>query len=157
MSDRSPLPTADAASALRRDSVKALYACLPSNDFIFREEPGDDYGVDGTLEVLAEGAATNMRAHVQLKARSGTVENADGSVSVSIETANLNYLLNGGCPMYILYRPEAKELRFVFAQPERRRIAKANPSWRTAETVTLRFSDADGSHRHRGDRGSPVA
>src|SRR4029079_5176511 len=37
---------ADAASSVRRDSVKALDACLPSNDFIFREEPGDDYGVD---------------------------------------------------------------------------------------------------------------
>jgi len=141
VSDRSPLPAADAASALRRDSVEALDACLPSNEFIFREEPGDDYGVDGTLEVLAEGAATNMRAHAQLKARSGTVENTDGSVSVSIETANLNYLLNGSCPIYILYRPEAKEVRFVFAQPEWQRIAKANPSWRDAETITLRFSD----------------
>jgi hypothetical protein len=76
-----------------------------------------------------------MRGHAQLKARSGTVENADGSVSVSIETANLN-LLNGSCP---IYRPGAKEVRFVFAQPKWQRIAKANPSWRDAEMVTLRF------------------
>jgi hypothetical protein len=113
---------------------------LPSAEFVFRDEGGaDDYGVDGTLEILTTEGATNMRAHVQLKGRSGTELNADGSCSVSIETSNLNYLLNGTCPIYVLFRPENKELRFAFARPEWKRISAANPDWRQNGSITVRF------------------
>lgn len=135
-----PLPKADASSALRRDSVKALQNSLPSADFVFREEHEDDYGVDGTLEVLTAEGATNMRAQLQLKARSGTQLNADGSCSVSIETSNLNYLLNGHCPIYVLFRPEVRELRFAFARAEWKRISAENPAWRESGSITIRFA-----------------
>jgi hypothetical protein len=157
LSDLGPLPKADAASALRRDSVKALDACLPSNEFVFRRELEDDYGVDGSLEVLSEGRATNMRAQVQLKARTGTAENKDGSVSVSIETANLNYLQNGNCPLYVLYRPETKEIRFTFAHPEWLRITSENPRWRDTQFITIRFSEVLNSSTLRRVRDAIVS
>ncbi len=70
----------------------------------------------------------------------GTQLNTDGSYSVSVETSNLNYLLNGTCPIYVLFRPENKELRFSFARPEWNRISATNPDWRESGSITIRFA-----------------
>jgi len=135
-----PLPMSDHASVLQRRSIAALIGQLPDSDFIFRDERADDFGVDGAIEILVEGRATNMRAQVQLKARTGTEENEDGTVSVSLETSNLNYLLNGVCPTYILYRPEQDEIRFAFARDEWTRISRTTPDWRNQRTIAIRFA-----------------
>ncbi|MBZ0116542.1 MAG: DUF4365 domain-containing protein [Sandaracinaceae bacterium] len=134
-----PLPTADEKAALQRRSLAALRTGLPSDRFVVRDE-AEDYGVDVSIEVLCAGSATNCRAQVQLKARSGLSPNADGSFSVPIEVSNLNYLLNGPCPVYILYRPESDELFFAFALDEQRRHHAQDSSWMTAGTVTIRFA-----------------
>src|SRR5690606_9161532 len=78
---------------------------------------------------------------LQLKARSGTQENKDGSVSVSIDTANLNHLLNGCCPIYVLYRAEHRELRYAFARDEWKRIEKRKPDWMKTSEITVRFAE----------------
>lgn len=134
-----PLPIADKNAALQRRSLAALRTRLPGDQFVVRDEP-EDYGVDLSIEVLSAGSATNCRAQVQLKARSGLSANTDGSFSVPIEVSNINYLLNGPCPVYILYRPESDELFFAFALDEQRRHRAQNPSWMAGETVTIRFA-----------------
>lgn len=139
-SEFGPLPISDHASVLQRRSIAALKRQLPESEFLFRDERVDDFGVDGALEIFVEGRATNMRAQVQLKARTGTEENADGTVSVSLETSNLNYLLNGVCPTYVLYRPEQDEVRFAFARDEWARISKTTPDWRNQRTISIRFA-----------------
>ena len=132
------LPTADAASALQRESLNKLKVRLPTDRFVVRDEREEDYGVDLSIEVLAGSRATNCRSQVQLKGRSGLAPNSDGSFSVSgVRVENLNYLLNGPCPLYILYRPEAEEFLFAFAQDEQQRHA-AQPA-AEADTVTIRF------------------
>src|SRR4051812_44508322 len=105
MSIQGPLPLVDAGSILQEQSKRALQAALPISEYIFRDERTDDYGVDGSIELLANGTATNIRAQVQLKGRSNTQVNKSGYVAVQVATANLNYLLNGTCPLYVLFRP----------------------------------------------------
>lgn len=148
-----PLPIADDKAALQRRSLAALRTRLPSDRFVVRDEP-EDYGVDLSIEVLSAGSATNCRAQVQLKARSGLSPNADGSFSVPIEVSNLNYLLNGTCPVYILYRPESDELFFAFALDEQRRHRAQKPTRVIAGTVTIRFATRldEGSLASFGER-----
>lgn len=104
-----PLPRVDEAAVLQTKSFHALRDRLPAERFIIRDERFEDYGVDLTLEVRAGTHATNCRAQVQLKGRTKCEPNADGSFSLPIEVTNLNYLLNGPCPLYVLYRPETRE------------------------------------------------
>ncbi|WP_437982055.1 DUF4365 domain-containing protein [Sorangium sp. So ce117] len=134
-----PLPKADSKSVLQRRSLQALAAALSPDEFVLRDERIDDFGVDVTLEVLSNSRATNCRSQVQVKARSGLEPNRDGSFSVPIETSNLNYILNGSCPIYILYRPETGDLFFAFAMDEQVRISSLDESWRAKNSVTIRF------------------
>ncbi len=139
MSNQGPLPTVDAKSVLQERSIRALQAALPPDEYIFRDERRDDYGVDGAIELLIGQNATNIRAQVQLKGRSNTSVGKNGAVAVQVSTANLNYLLNGICPIYILFRPESNELRFALARDEWSRIEGENKEWRRQESITIHF------------------
>ena len=90
-----PLPKADHNAELQRRSIAVFQASLAPDKFVFRDERIDDAGVDGSLEVLVDGQYTNLRSQVQLKSTDSRDRNADGSVSVPVRVANLNYLLNG--------------------------------------------------------------
>lgn len=135
-----PLPIVDAGSILQRQSIKALQNLLPEHEYLFRDERIDDYGVDGSLELLDQGRATNIRAQVQLKGRSATKPNGHGAIPVRVETANLNYLLNGLYPLYVLFRPVEGELWVLEAREEWALLARTNPDWKTQETVTIYFT-----------------
>jgi hypothetical protein len=50
-----------------------------------------------------KGGMTNCRSQVQLKATNAIQANHGGSISFSVATANLNYLLNGVVFIYLLY------------------------------------------------------
>src|SRR5437762_6112490 len=136
-----PLPKADRNAELQRRSLSAFQAALPPDNFVFRDERTDDAGVDGSLEALVDGQYTNLRSQVQLKATDSDVRNADGSISVPVRVANLNYLLNGPSPIYVLYVAPRNELRFAWARDERRRLDEANPEWARQETITIRFDE----------------
>jgi hypothetical protein len=98
--DLGPLPISDENAALQRESVKALNALLlGQDDVVFRDERIEDYGVDGSFELKLNGRMTNFRGQVQLKASAHAIPNADGTISLSVNTANLNYLLNGTAPL----------------------------------------------------------
>lgn len=137
--DPDPLPCSDAGAELQRESFLALQVALGTKDWIVRDERIEDLGVDLSLEVLACRKGTNFRSQVQVKGRSKLKPNEDGSYSVSVDVANLSYLLRGPTPLYVLYRPENKELLLAFAHDELRRIAAANPNWKTQTEITIRF------------------
>jgi hypothetical protein len=67
-----------------------------------------DKGVDGTLEIKIDDHFTNLRSQIQLKSTESITANQDGSVSLSIETSNFNYLLNGPSPLYVLSAARTK-------------------------------------------------
>lgn len=137
--DSYPLPEADRTSELETLSLHALNAALPVKRFRFRDERVDDAGVDGSIELKSNGRSTNLRSQVQLKATDSEKCNQDGSFSLQIKTSNLHYLLNGPCPIYILYIAPLDELRFVWAHDERKRLDDTNPQWNQQEKVTLYF------------------
>ncbi len=140
-SDLGPLPGVPRTDELERLSYVALDSILPQDQFLLRGEIKDK-GVDGSIELLINRQATNLRAQIQLKSTDSANANQDGSISYSIDTSNLNYLLYGGnTALYILYIAPNKELRFAWASDERRRLDQENPEWMQQGTVTIRFRD----------------
>lgn len=137
-----PLPKSDDNAALQRASFKALYSLLQhQDDIVLRDERIEDYGVDATFELKVRGCMTNFRAQVQLKGTGSASPNKDGNVSLSVRTANLNYLLNGTSPIYLLFDAGRSEFWYVWAHDELRRLQAANPGWREQDSVTLRFTE----------------
>jgi len=137
---RGPLPKSDRNDIIDEYGSAALERAVPHEHFRLRQEPGKDRGVDRILEAKEGGCDTNCRAHLQLKSVERAQPNKDGSISISVRTSNFNYLMNGSCPMYVLYIHERKELRYVYAREEADRLNRANKDWRTRSTVSLRFA-----------------
>lgn len=159
--DMGPLPEVPRTHDLQRLSLQALGTALPSDLFIIRDERIEDYGVDCSLEAkippprgsqvtspIAEekgpkstAGATNLCAQAQVKGTESLEPNKTGEfVALSVKPRNFNYLLYGSCPIYILYRHDVPELRYVWARDELRRIEDINIDWRSQESITLRFS-----------------
>jgi hypothetical protein len=142
IADLGPLPESDENAELQRSSIKALNSLLQDQDaLLFRDERTEDYGVDGTFELKIADAMTNFRAQVQLKGTSSVQARQDGSISLSVRTTNLNYLLNGTSPIYLLFDAKKRAFWYVWAHNEHRRLEAANPAWREQETVSLKFTE----------------
>lgn len=145
--DLGPLPQSDDNAELQRTSIKVLNSLLQDQDAIlFRDERTEDYGVDGAFELKIGGRMTNFRAQVQLKGTASVEGNQDGSISLCVRTANLNYLLNGTSPIYVLFDAKKKEFWYVWAQDESRRLEAANSTWKEQREVTLRFNHRLAAH-----------
>ena len=142
--DLGPLPQSDRQDTLQQLSIKQFRNALPEDQFLFRDERVDDKGVDGSLEVKIDGKFTNCRGQVQLKStdadpsRPGTF-NKDGSYSESVATSNLNYLLHGPSPLYVIWFSKVDELRFVWARDVRHDLDVNNPDWMLQTSFTIRF------------------
>jgi hypothetical protein len=139
--DMGPLPEGDRQDSLQQLSLQALRSALPVDMFLFRRESEDDKGIDGTLEAKLRGRFTDCRANVQLKSTDKPKRNMDGSVSYPIETSNLNYLLNGVSPLYLLWIEPDQEMRYAWAREEWRRLDNENQRWKEQAEFTLRFRE----------------
>lgn len=135
------LPKADRNSELEQLSLNAFNSALPADRFLFRDERINDAGVDGSLELKINSRYTNLRAQVQLKSTDSADTNEDGSVSVQVDVANLNYLLMGASPLYVLFVVPRNELRFAWARDERKRLDQTNSDWAHQKHITIRFNN----------------
>jgi hypothetical protein len=135
-----PLPQYDEKATLQSESLKAFHKLLFGVDaFVFRDERIEDYGVDFSLELKLAGQVTNFRSQVQLKGTSQPSATKAGYISHDVAVANLNYLLSGPSPLYLLWDAQKDEFWYVWAQDESRRLLQDNPSWRTQQDITLQF------------------
>ena len=152
LTDMGPLPESDHNSELQRMSIKALNGLLVvTDDLVLRDERVEDYGVDGSFEVKLSNRMTNIRAQVQMKGTDGLKkaadgsnvmkQNVDGSISLQVKSSNLNYLLNGPCPVYILYVASTQQLWFAWGRDEQKRLQSDSPEWQEQATVTIRFAN----------------
>jgi hypothetical protein len=154
LSHMGPLPLGDRNDTQEQLSLKALRNRLPQDKFLVRDERIDDKGVDVVLEAKLEvrmptkaggeelmHSFTNCRAQAQLKSIDDPEPNQDGSVSCSIDTSNLNYLLNGQCPIYFLWLASADEIRYAWAKDEWRRLDAEKPDWMSQGAFTIRFQN----------------
>lgn len=139
--DLGPLPKSDKNADLQEESIKALHALLRKQNVLsFRDERKDDWGVDGSLEIEIHGQKTNFRSQVQLKGTASASRNLDGTVSLSVSSANFNYLMDGTAPLYLLFDAATDGFWYVWARDELRRLEVENPGWKGQKSVTLHFS-----------------
>jgi hypothetical protein len=139
--DTGPLPASASSAELQRESIKALNAFLRGqDDILLRDERVEDYGVDGSFELKLRGGFTNFRSQVQLKSSNTIQANQDGSISLTVATANLNYLLNGVAPIYLLYDAQKDQFWYTWARDQSSRLEAENKDWRGQASVTLRFT-----------------
>ena len=137
-----PLPTFDSNAELQKRSFLSLCALLKDAAyFLPRDERGTDYGTDMSLELLVNGCPTNFRAPLQLKGVKNVGKNQDGSISKQIAVSNVNYLLNGNSPLYVLYEDTSGFFWFAWVHDERQRLDQENPGWMSQVSVIIRFNE----------------
>ncbi len=107
---------------------------------------------DCQLDVAADGRATNAQVHVQLKGTSRD-PNANGSLSIAVERANLNYLLMQPYSFYASYHAPTETLRMCLAEAVLRQYEHDGWAWTDQTSVTVTFI-----HEMTTDRlGQPAA
>jgi tetratricopeptide (TPR) repeat protein len=113
---------------------------VESGCFILQASDRKDYGTDCQVEVVAGGQATNVRVHVQLKGTEQSL-NADGSLSISVERTNLNYLLMQPYSFYVCYHLPTDSLRICLANTVLRQYEHDGRVWTDQQSVTISFKE----------------
>ena len=107
-SDREDLfPTYSHEQRLEDESLDEL-RCILRGLFVVRDQRQRDFGVDLSIEILINERATNYVSMVQVKARSNLQPNRDGSLSLSIHSSNIEYLLSATSSTIVLYDADRK-------------------------------------------------
>lgn len=121
-----------------RQGLLVLQNSLPKT-WIWRPEDGDtDYGVDGTIEIVDDGAATANRVYAQVKGTTALKRRAN-SVSFSIEVDDLLYLDGHQlATVLVLVDVNSGELFWCDVQHYVSQVLnKEKPNWRDQETITI--------------------
>lgn len=141
MSSFDDLPKRDRNHTLEDEAESAFQALISqSPNFASQRSDRKDYGTDFQIEVVENGQATNIRLHVQLKGTERAL-NADGSLSISVERTNLNYLIAQPYSFYVAYHAPTKSLRVSFVEAVLRRYEHNSKNWTEQQTVTVPFGE----------------
>jgi tetratricopeptide (TPR) repeat protein len=106
--------------------------------FVIQQKDRSDYGTDVQIEARDGDRMTNIRTHVQLKGTE-SVANADGSVSVEVDRANLNYLLAQPDSMFACYHVPTRRLLVRFVHDVYSEYENGKKDWSQQKTITVRF------------------
>jgi hypothetical protein len=60
-------------------------------------------------------------------------------IPLQVDNANLNYLLNGSSPLYILWDAQTNQFWYLWAQEENSCLFRENPAWAQQTSITLEF------------------
>ena len=141
MSHLDDLPKRDLNRQIQEQSETAFQTAMSEcGEFVVQSEDKYDYGTDYEIEASDAGLMTNVRVHVQLKG-TARARNVDGSVSLSIERANLNYLLMQPCSIFVCCHIPSKQLSVRSAEDVVREYEHSGKPWSNQKTVTVRFKD----------------
>ena len=144
MSHLDDLPKRDRNSQIQEQSETAFQTAISGCDEFVVQLDKKDYGTDYVIEARDAGVRTNVRVHVQLKG-TGREKNADGSISVSIDRTNLNYLLMQPYSIYVCCHMPSKHLLVRSADDVLREYEHSGKCWGNQKTVTVKFK-ADFDH-----------
>lgn len=97
-----------------------------------------DSGTDFQLEALDSSGPTNLRVHAQVKG-STPAANKDGTVSVSVERTNLNYLLTQPSSIYVCLHLPTDRLMAVYAADVYYEYEARGQDLATQRSITVRF------------------
>lgn len=134
------LPQRGATHDIEKAAINAFENAITEAGLFVVQQRNDtnDYGTDIQIEARIGKSMTNFRVHVQLK---GTEckENSDGSVSISIDRKNLNYLLRQPHSIYVCYHLPSERLLVQTAADTLQQYEQKGPGWRKQETITVKF------------------
>lgn len=141
MSHFDDLPRRDRNHEIEDKAIAAFQIRLTeSSAFILQATDRKDYGTDCQIEVIADGRATNVRVHVQLKGTESAL-NAEGSFSVEVRRTNLNYLLMQPYSLYVAYHVPTGSLRIRTAESVARQYEHGETNWTDQRKLTVSFAD----------------
>lgn len=100
-----------------------------------------DFGTDYQLEAFDGSRVTNFRVHAQVKGSTGDA-NADGSVSVSVQRSNLNYLLAQPNSIYVCLHLPTDRLMAAYADEVYHAYEAKGRDTGAQESITVRFRAA---------------
>ena len=113
---------------------------IESGAFMLQARDRRDYGTDYQIEVMRGGQVTNVRVHVQVKGTDSAL-NADGTLSVTVQRTNLNYLLMQSCSVYVAYHVPTGSLRIRTTDDVVRHYEHSGKNWIVQKTLTVVFAD----------------
>lgn len=113
-------------------------AVIEAGQFVVQQRDRRDYGTDFQLEAKHSGGMTNFRVHAQLKG-TDKATNKDGSISISVDRTNLNYMLSQPDSIYVCYHAPARELFVRSAEDVYRDAEHKSEEWRSQDSLTIRF------------------
>ena len=141
MSHFDDLPKRDRNSVIEEKALAAFQNLISqSEDFICQSADRKDYGTDCQIEVVHRNQATNVRVHVQVKGTESE-EKSNGSISVEISRANLNYLVAQPHSVYVCYHVPSDSLRFSLVEDVLRRYEHKRKNWTEQKTLTLDLAE----------------
>jgi tetratricopeptide (TPR) repeat protein len=139
MSHFDELPCRDRNHEIEDEAIAAFQSLLAeSRAFILQATDRKDYGTDCQVEVMADGHATNVRVHIQLKGTESAL-NADGSLSIVVRRVNLNYLLMQPYSVYVAYHVPTGSLRICTAESVARHYEQSGTNWTCQRSLTVSF------------------
>ena len=93
------------------------------------------------IEAIDAGKMTNVRVHVQVKGTSCEARE-DGSVGVSVDRSNVNYLLMQSSSIFVCYHVPTERLLVRRVDEVVREYEHSGNDWHHQQTVTVRFEEA---------------
>lgn len=140
MSHLDDLPTHHPNHRIEDQSKTAFCAAVSEgNDFIIQSDRCD-YGIDFVMEALDDGDVTNVRVHVQVKG-TGRDASRDGSVGVSVERSNVNYLSMQPGSVFVCYHVPTERLLVRRVDDVVHEYERRGSGWHDQQTVTVTFKD----------------
>jgi hypothetical protein len=140
------LPLSNPNEDLETISNNNFKPLLDAIKFEIRSEDKRDKGIDFHIEIKGtnkSGATvyTNFRFAVQLKATENIKPNKDGSISLQLNTSNINYLLRNPMPAYyILYFKETNTFYFESINDFVAILYEKDINWNNQQTHIIRFN-----------------
>lgn len=151
--DEMNLPLASSNEDLETISNNFFKPLFNVTKFEIRSETYRDKGIDFHIEIKRENAMKeiaylNFRFAIQLKATDSKEANQDGSISLQLDTGNINYLLNNPMPaFYVLYFKSTNTFYFENIKDFAKTLYEKDANWNAQPSHVLRLNkilDADG-------------
>lgn len=146
MLDDLNLPLSNSNEDLETISNNYFRQLFDTGRFEIRPENLRDKGIDFFIELKRVSKKTgkagylNFKFAVQLKATDTKILNHDGSISLQIDTGNINYLLNNSMPaFYVLYLKSENKFYYEDINSFVKVLDEKNENWNDQPTHTLRF------------------
>jgi hypothetical protein len=139
--DEMNLPWSSSNEDLETISNNYFKPLFDVTKFEIRSETERDKGIDHQIELKRANRYTNFRFAIQLKATDCKEENKDGSISLQLDTGNINYLLNNPMPaFYVLYFKRTGKFYYESINDFAKSLYEKDKNWNSQPSHIIRFS-----------------